>query len=91
MDHFPTNWGRPVSVSTEPCEGILTRGQRNEAYAAYNTYPLHHRPYNGPKDAFQEGVQHTQCVNPCTCNLVSELMLCVIFDAGNPSLLELAC
>ncbi|KAH8113060.1 proteasome endopeptidase complex beta subunit [Phellopilus nigrolimitatus] len=44
MDHFPTNWGRP----------------RSEDHDAYNTYPLHHRPYNGPKDAFAEGVQRTQ-------------------------------
>jgi len=44
MDHFPTNWGRP----------------RNDAHDAYNTYPLHQRPYNGPKDAFAEGVQRTQ-------------------------------
>ena len=36
--------------------------QRNDAYDGYNTYPLHHRPSNGPKDAFKEGVQHTQCV-----------------------------
>ncbi|TFY74152.1 hypothetical protein EWM64_g9859 [Hericium alpestre] len=26
----------------------------------YNTYPLHNRPQNTPKDAFSEGVQHTQ-------------------------------
>ncbi|KAI5122251.1 hypothetical protein M0805_007116 [Coniferiporia weirii] len=44
MDHFPTNWGRP----------------RNEAQDLYNTYPIHQRPYNGPKDAFAEGVQRTQ-------------------------------
>ncbi|TDL23395.1 proteasome endopeptidase complex beta subunit [Rickenella mellea] len=44
MDHFPTNWGRP----------------RNEKHDAYNTYPLHDRPYNGPKDSFAEGVQRTQ-------------------------------
>lgn len=44
MDHFPTNWGRP----------------RNDKFDAYNTYPLHDRPYNGPKDSFAEGVQRTQ-------------------------------
>ncbi|KDQ52577.1 hypothetical protein JAAARDRAFT_479581 [Jaapia argillacea MUCL 33604] len=44
MDHFPTNWGRP----------------RNDAYDSYGTYPIPHRPYNGPKDAFGEGVQRTQ-------------------------------
>jgi 20S proteasome subunit beta 7 len=44
MDHFPTNWGRP----------------RNDAYDAYGTYPLPHRPQNVSKDAFSEGVQHTQ-------------------------------
>jgi len=44
MDHFPTNWGRP----------------RNEAVDAYGTYPIAQRPYNGPKDKFSEGVQHTQ-------------------------------
>ncbi|KIM87768.1 hypothetical protein PILCRDRAFT_814483 [Piloderma croceum F 1598] len=44
MDHFPTNWGRP----------------RNDAHDAYGTYPIAERPYNGPKDSFSEGVQHTQ-------------------------------
>ncbi|KZP02862.1 proteasome endopeptidase complex, beta subunit [Athelia psychrophila] len=44
MDHFPTSWGRP----------------RNDAIDAYGTYPIAQRPYNGPKDAFSEGVQHTQ-------------------------------
>jgi len=45
MDHFPTNWGRP----------------RNDAIDPYGTYPIHARPYNGPKsDNFSEGVQHTQ-------------------------------
>ncbi|KAH7914905.1 nucleophile aminohydrolase [Hygrophoropsis aurantiaca] len=44
MDHFPTNWGRP----------------RNDAFDAYGTHPIHQRPYNGPKDAFADGVQHTQ-------------------------------
>jgi len=44
MDHFPTNWGRP----------------RNDAHDAYGTYPIAQRPYNGPKDMFSEGVQHTQ-------------------------------
>ncbi|KZV65616.1 proteasome endopeptidase complex beta subunit [Peniophora sp. CONT] len=44
MDHFPTNWGRP----------------RNDAFDAYNTYPLHVRPNNEPTDAFGEGVQRTQ-------------------------------
>ncbi|KAF8645395.1 hypothetical protein AX16_007897 [Volvariella volvacea WC 439] len=46
MDHFPTNWGRP----------------RNDTYDPYGTYPLHHRPNNGPKarDAFKESVEHTQ-------------------------------
>jgi len=38
------NWGRP----------------RNDFADAYNTYPLHQRPYNGPKDAFADGVQRTQ-------------------------------
>ncbi|KAH7919674.1 proteasome endopeptidase complex, beta subunit [Leucogyrophana mollusca] len=44
MDHFPTNWGRP----------------RNDAFDAYATHPIHQRPYNGPKDTFADGVQHTQ-------------------------------
>ncbi|KAF9269098.1 proteasome endopeptidase complex beta subunit [Marasmius fiardii PR-910] len=44
MDHFPTNWGRP----------------RNDAFDAYGTYPIAQRPYNGFKDTFAEGVQHTQ-------------------------------
>ncbi|KAI0317584.1 nucleophile aminohydrolase, partial [Amylostereum chailletii] len=44
MDHFPTNWGRP----------------RNDAYDAYNTYPLHVRPQNEPTDVFTDGVQRTQ-------------------------------
>ncbi|KAF5370480.1 hypothetical protein D9615_009737 [Tricholomella constricta] len=44
MDHFPTNWGRP----------------RNDAYDAYGTYPIAQRPYNGPKDAFADGIQRTQ-------------------------------
>ncbi|KAK7460581.1 Proteasome subunit beta type-7 [Stygiomarasmius scandens] len=44
MDHFPTNWGRP----------------RNDAYDAYGTYPIAQRPYNGPKDTFEAGVQRTQ-------------------------------
>ncbi|KAK7059227.1 Proteasome subunit beta type-7 [Paramarasmius palmivorus] len=44
MDHFPTNWGRP----------------RNDAFDAYGTYPIAQRPYNGSKDVFSEGVQHTQ-------------------------------
>ncbi|KAJ3555118.1 hypothetical protein NM688_g2756 [Phlebia brevispora] len=43
MDHFPTNWGRP----------------RNDAYDAYNTYPLHQRP-NHHTDVFSDGVQRTQ-------------------------------
>jgi len=37
--------------------------QRNDALDAYNTYPLHSRPDNGPKDAFADGVRHTQCDN----------------------------
>ena len=36
--------------------------QRNDAHDAYGTYPIAQRPYNGPKDAFSEGVQHTQWV-----------------------------
>ncbi|KAI0028402.1 proteasome endopeptidase complex beta subunit [Vararia minispora EC-137] len=44
MDHFPTNWGRP----------------RNDAFDAYNTYPFHVRPDNGPRDAFADNVQRTQ-------------------------------
>ncbi|KAI0075010.1 proteasome endopeptidase complex beta subunit [Panus rudis PR-1116 ss-1] len=32
---------------------------RNDHHDAYNTYPLHQRP-NNVKDAFAEGVQHTQ-------------------------------
>ncbi|THU98542.1 proteasome endopeptidase complex beta subunit [Dendrothele bispora CBS 962.96] len=44
MDHFPTNWGRP----------------RNDAFDAYGTYPIAQRPYNGPKDTFETGVQRTQ-------------------------------
>ncbi|KAF5320125.1 hypothetical protein D9611_010271 [Ephemerocybe angulata] len=44
MDHFPTNWGRP----------------RNDAFDAYGTHPIHQRPVNTPKDAFDAGVQHTQ-------------------------------
>ncbi|KAF8898306.1 proteasome endopeptidase complex beta subunit [Mucidula mucida] len=44
MDHFPTNWGRP----------------RNDAFDMYGTYPIHQRPYNGPKDMFSNGVQRTQ-------------------------------
>ncbi|KAI0791340.1 proteasome endopeptidase complex beta subunit [Abortiporus biennis] len=44
MDHFPTNWGRP----------------RNDAQDLYNTYPLHQRPNNTPKDVFADGVQRTQ-------------------------------
>ncbi|EMD35838.1 hypothetical protein CERSUDRAFT_115768 [Gelatoporia subvermispora B] len=45
MDHFPTNWGRP----------------RNDAYDAYNTYPLHHRPSAAPgHDKFADAVQRTQ-------------------------------
>lgn len=44
MDHFPTNWGRP----------------RNDRHDAYNTYPLHDRPYNGQTDSFADGVQRTQ-------------------------------
>ncbi|GLB40676.1 putative proteasome endopeptidase complex, beta subunit [Lyophyllum shimeji] len=44
MDHFPTNWGRP----------------RNDAYDPYGTYPIAHRPNNGPKDAFADAVQRTQ-------------------------------
>lgn len=43
MDHFPTNWGRP----------------RHEGFDAYGTYPIHQRPRNEPKDAFEAGVQHT--------------------------------
>ncbi|THH04269.1 hypothetical protein EW145_g5646 [Phellinidium pouzarii] len=43
MDHFPTSWGRP----------------RNEAYDAYNTFPLHQKPYYG-QDAFTDSVQRTQ-------------------------------
>lgn len=44
MDHFPTSWGRP----------------RNDAYDAFNTYPLHQRPQHGAKDSFADGVQRTQ-------------------------------
>jgi len=43
MDHFPTSWGRP----------------RNDAFDAFNTYPLHQRP-NPKQDTFADGVQRTQ-------------------------------
>lgn len=38
------SWGRP----------------RNEAFDSHNTYPLHQRPNNTPKDMFADGVQRTQ-------------------------------
>ncbi|KAI0804504.1 nucleophile aminohydrolase [Irpex lacteus] len=43
MDHFPLSWGRP----------------RNDAFDAFNTYPMHKRP-NHHTDTFSEGVQRTQ-------------------------------
>ncbi|KAI0687831.1 proteasome endopeptidase complex beta subunit [Cytidiella melzeri] len=42
MDHFPLSWGRP----------------RNDAFDAYNTYPMHKRQNHN--DTFAEGVQRTQ-------------------------------
>jgi len=44
MDHFPSNWGRP----------------RDQSIDLYNTYPLHSRPDNRPKDSFDAGVQRTR-------------------------------
>ena len=63
MDHFPTNWGRPVSIFSYPLINLgdlLVGLQRNDAFDAYGTYPIHQRPQNGPKDAFSAGVQRTQ-------------------------------
>lgn len=60
MDHFPTNWGRPVGpLLFYACWGLLQRLQRNDAFDAYGTYPIHQRP-NNVKDPFAEGVQRTQ-------------------------------
>jgi len=66
MDHFPTNWGRPVrkKLSNVPVYIYIYQKkiclQRNDAFDAYGTYPIAQRPQNGPKDAFSLGVQRTQ-------------------------------
>ena len=65
MDHFPTSWGRPVcfhSICINNCSNCAKITQRNDAYDAHNTYPLHQRP-NHHKDAFADGVQRTQYVS----------------------------
>jgi hypothetical protein len=41
---------------------MLADQQRNDAYDAYGTHPIHQRPSNAPKDTFSEGVQRTQFV-----------------------------
>ena len=62
MDHFPTNWGRPVRkiIPTHLCLLKSFCLQRNDAFDAYGTCPIAQRPQNGPKDAFSLGVQRTQ-------------------------------
>ena len=71
MDHFPTNWGRPVSEKTLSTHFYIFKligksflffsEKRNDAFDAYGTYPIAQRPQkNGPKDAFSLGVQRTQ-------------------------------
>lgn len=60
MDHFPTNWGRPVCTLPYFYVDCSPLRQRNDAYDAYGTFPLPHRPSNNTKDAFVSAVQHTQ-------------------------------
>jgi 20S proteasome subunit beta 7 len=64
MDHFPTNWGRPVSPNfpRNVAASHKNSAQRNDAVDAYGTYPIAQRPHNSPKDAFSTGVQRTQYV-----------------------------
>ncbi|KAI0942403.1 hypothetical protein AcW1_010270 [Taiwanofungus camphoratus] len=61
MDHFPTNWGRPVCIPVpfRTVQLIYQYPQRNDFYDPYSTHPIHQRPSN-TKDTFAEGVQHTQ-------------------------------
>ena len=49
--------------------------QRNDVHDAYGTYPIAQRPYNGPKDAFSDGVQHTQWVINRLASPVSDLFV----------------
>lgn len=62
MDHFPTNWGRPVSRSSIYLieYSPFPYRQRNDAYDPYGTYPIPQRPNNRSKDGFAESVQRTQ-------------------------------
>ena len=63
MDHFPTNWGRPVSCHFHMqlvASAHRSSTQRNDAFDAYGTYPIAQRPRNHPKDAFTAGIQRTQ-------------------------------
>ena len=62
MDHFPTNWGRPVrKIVLIPLHLLKSFClQRNDAFDMYGTYPIAQRPQNAPKDAFSLGVQRTQ-------------------------------
>jgi 20S proteasome subunit beta 7 len=60
MDHFPTNWGRPVCFILSAVGPCSLLAQRNDAYDAYATFPVPHRPKNDTKDAFASAVQRTQ-------------------------------
>ena len=62
MDHFPTNWGRPVrTIISIPLHLLKSFClQRNDAFDMYGTYPIAQRPQNDSKGAFSLGVQRTQ-------------------------------
>jgi len=58
---LPYKLGPPRKPFRYTCRSqLLMVLQRNDAFDAYGTYPIHQRPQNGPKDAFSAGVQRTQ-------------------------------
>jgi hypothetical protein len=67
---------------THFCNINLCYRQRNDAYDAYGTYPIHQRPANKHKDAFADGVQRTQY------DIIGLLLLCNLLNFSlidNPS------
>ena len=57
-----------------PRSGILPKNlQRNDAFDAYGTFPIHQRP-NNVKDTFAEGVQHTQFVKRTSCTSLAQYL-----------------
>ena len=53
MDHFPTNWGRPVHTIISIHMYLLKSFclQRNDAFDTYGTYPIAQHPQNDSKGA----------------------------------------